>query len=111
MNHEVISHYRLIEPIGRGAMGEVWLAEDTQLPRKVAVKLLPRHLSQDRDAVDRLGTRAGHPKHGLRHPDSDARRGRFASHREVRNTASNVFVVHRVKACVGRGMTPSGRLP
>ena len=51
---ETISHYRLIELIGRGAMGEVWLAEDTQLPRKVAVKLLPRHLSQDRDAVERL---------------------------------------------------------
>jgi TolB-like protein/tRNA A-37 threonylcarbamoyl transferase component Bud32 len=49
-----VSHYRLIEPIGRGAMGEVWLAEDTELPRKVAVKLLPRHLEHDRNAVDRL---------------------------------------------------------
>jgi TolB-like protein/Tfp pilus assembly protein PilF len=51
---ETVSHYRLLEVLGRGAMGEVWLAEDTQLPRKVAVKLLPRHLAQDRDAVDRL---------------------------------------------------------
>jgi len=49
-----ISHYQLLEPLGRGAMGEVWLAEDTQLPRKVAVKLLPRHLSEDGDAVARL---------------------------------------------------------
>ncbi|MGH7740897.1 MAG: protein kinase domain-containing protein [Candidatus Eiseniibacteriota bacterium] len=49
-----ISHYRLIEPLGRGAMGEVWLAEDTQLPRKVAVKLLPPHLAEDAEAVDRL---------------------------------------------------------
>lgn len=49
-----ISHYRLLEPLGRGAMGEVWLAEDTQLPRKVAVKLLPAHLADDPDAVDRL---------------------------------------------------------
>src|SRR5262245_59360656 len=49
-----VSHYRLIEPLGRGAMGEVWLAEDTQLPRKVAVKLLPRHLGEDREAVERL---------------------------------------------------------
>ncbi|MBI1799333.1 MAG: protein kinase [Candidatus Eisenbacteria bacterium] len=49
-----LSHYRLIELIGRGAMGEVWLAEDTQLPRSVAVKLLPAHLAEDRDAVDRL---------------------------------------------------------
>jgi TolB-like protein/Tfp pilus assembly protein PilF len=51
---ETISHYHLLEPLGRGAMGEVWLAEDTQLPRKVAVKLLPRHLSEDPEAVERL---------------------------------------------------------
>ena len=49
-----ISHYRLLQPLGRGAMGEVWLAEDTQLPRQVAVKLLPSTLTQDPEAVDRL---------------------------------------------------------
>jgi TolB-like protein/Flp pilus assembly protein TadD len=49
-----LSHYRLLEPLGRGAMGEVWLAEDSQLPRKVAVKLLPRELAADADAVERL---------------------------------------------------------
>ena len=51
---ETISHYRLIELLGRGAMGEVWLADDTQLPRRVAVKLLPLHLAEDHEAVDRL---------------------------------------------------------
>ena len=49
-----LSHYRLIEPLGRGAMGEVWLAEDLELPRKVAIKLLARHLSEDPEAVERL---------------------------------------------------------
>jgi serine/threonine-protein kinase len=52
--HERVSHYQLLELLGRGAMGEVWLAEDTQLPRKVAVKLLPRHMAEDADAVARL---------------------------------------------------------
>jgi serine/threonine protein kinase len=51
---EMVSHYRLLELLGRGAMGEVWLAEDLQLPRRVAVKLLPRHLSEDAEAVERL---------------------------------------------------------
>ena len=49
-----ISHYHLIERLGQGAMGEVWLAEDTQLPRKVALKLLPPHLASDPESVDRL---------------------------------------------------------
>jgi len=49
-----VSHYRLLELLGRGGMGEVWLAEDTELPRKVAVKLLPAHLADDREAIERL---------------------------------------------------------
>ncbi len=51
---EIVSRYRLLELLGRGAMSEVWLAVDTQLPRKVAVKLLARHLANDPDSVDRL---------------------------------------------------------
>jgi TolB-like protein/Flp pilus assembly protein TadD len=51
---DTLSHYRLLEPIGRGGMGEVWLAEDTDLPRRVAVKLLPVHLESDRESVERL---------------------------------------------------------
>ncbi len=49
-----LSHYRLIELLGRGGMGDVWLAEDTELPRRVAVKLLPAHLADNREAVERL---------------------------------------------------------
>ncbi len=49
-----VSHYQLKEVLGRGAMGEVWLADDLHLPRQVAVKLLPPHQSGQRDAIDRL---------------------------------------------------------
>jgi serine/threonine-protein kinase len=37
---QIAGRYRLIEPLGRGAMSSVWLAEDAELERRVAVKLL-----------------------------------------------------------------------
>src|SRR5438067_2381188 len=51
---DVVSHFRLIERIGQGGMGQVWLAEDTSLPRRVVVKLLHPHLDEDPDAIERL---------------------------------------------------------
>jgi Tol biopolymer transport system component len=42
-----LAHYEILEKIGSGGMGEVWVAEDTKLQRKVALKVLPSWTTGD----------------------------------------------------------------
>jgi len=44
---QMINHYKIVAAIGAGGMGEVYLAEDTRLERRVALKFLPAHLTED----------------------------------------------------------------
>src|SRR5580693_9138166 len=51
---EIISHYRIIGKLGVGGMGEVYLAEDKRLGRKVAIKFLPAEVATNELAKQRL---------------------------------------------------------
>jgi serine/threonine protein kinase/tetratricopeptide (TPR) repeat protein len=49
-----LSHYRIVSQIGAGGMGEVYLAQDTKLDRKVALKILPADLAANQDLMRRF---------------------------------------------------------
>jgi len=64
----MVSHYRIVKKIGAGGMGEVYLAEDAKLKRKVALKFLPARYDSDPELKARF-IREAEATAKLNHPN------------------------------------------
>jgi serine/threonine protein kinase/WD40 repeat protein len=100
-----VAHYRLLEPLGGGAMGTVFKAEDTRLRRTVALKFLPAELTRDPVAKGRFLQEA-QAASALDHPN-------ICTIHEVGETedghlylAMAAYDGETVKAKIGRGPLP-----
>ena len=65
---EQLNHYRIVAPLGKGGMGEVFVAEDTKLQRKVALKVLSALMASDPERRQRF-EREAQAVAALNHPN------------------------------------------
>jgi len=102
---QTLRHYRIVEKLGAGGMGEVWLAEDTRLGREVALKRLPEALAHDPSRLERF-QREARTLAALAHP------GIVTIHAVEESDAGPFLAMERVRgATLGRELPERGLPP
>jgi serine/threonine-protein kinase len=103
---EQLGQYQILGPLGAGGMGEVYVARDPSLGRKVAIKLLPVRLSGDRETLVRF-TREARAASALNHPN-------IVTIYEVgmdKNSGSPYIVMEHIEGRDLRSLLAEGPLP
>ena len=82
---KTILHYKILEKIGEGGMGVVYMAEDTKLERRVAIKFLPRQITVNSEERERFKIEAKAAA-SLNHPN-------IATIHAIEEVDDNMFIV------------------
>jgi len=107
--NQTISHYKILRKLGAGGMGEVYLAEDMDLRRKVALKFLPPQLTSDPELKARFRREAqaaaalNHPNIITIHEISEYRNTSFIAMEYVEGESLREVIV-REKLPVGKAL-------
>ncbi len=95
---QFVAHYQIMSQIGSGGMGEVYLAKDTKLNRLVALKTLPRMMSDHPDHLRRFENEAqlaaamNHPNVAVVYSVEDAGRHKFIAMEYVEGKTLDEFI-------------------
>jgi len=101
---KTLSHYKVLEKIGQGGMGEVYRAEDTNLSRDVAIKVLPEQFTKDPQRLARF-EREAKLLASLNHPNIAAIYG-FEEADDVRFLAMELVPGETLAERVAKGPVP-----
>ena len=100
---QTFAHYEIVEKIGSGGMGDVYLANDTALDHKVALKVLPPELAKDEERRARF-EREAKAISSLNHPNI------LTIHEIVRTEGKLLLVTEYVEGSTLRALIDSGSL-